>query len=73
MSRSCSGAIGVAVGAALGAMLPNTRFEDATFGKTRDALLHDAEKAVDHAAEAARKIGGEALEAAKSASQDGGW
>ena len=62
------GAIGLAVGAALGAMLPSTRFEDATFGKTRDSLLRDAEKAVD----AARKVGGEALEAAKTASIDEG-
>jgi hypothetical protein len=66
------GAIGVAVGAALGAMLPGTRFEDATFGETRDSLLRDAEKAVDHAAEAARKVGAEAFEAAKSASEDAG-
>lgn len=66
------GAIGVAVGAALGAMLPSTRFEDETFGETREALMRDAEKAVDRAAESARKVGGEALETAKTASKDEG-
>jgi hypothetical protein len=66
------GAIGVAVGAAVGAMLPGTRFEDATFGKTRDSLLRDAEKAVDHAGIAARKVGAEAFEAAMLASEDAG-
>lgn len=66
------GAIGVAIGAALGAMLPSTRLEDETFGKTRDALLHNAEKAVDHVAEAARKVGEEAFEAGKSTYREGG-
>jgi hypothetical protein len=66
------GAIGVAVGAALGAMLPGTRFENEAFGNTREALMRDAEEAVDRAAESARKVGGEALEAAKSASKDEG-
>lgn len=66
------GAIGIAVGAALGAMLPGTRFEDETFGKTRETLVRDAGRAVDRAAETARRVGGEALEAAKSASKDEG-
>ena len=66
------GAIGVAVGAALGAMLPSTRFEDETFGKTRDSLMGDAHKMVDRATETARTVGSEALGAATSALKDEG-
>lgn len=66
------GAIGVAVGAALGAMLPNTRFEDETFGKTREKLVRGAENVVDRAAETARNVAGEAIQAAKAASTDEG-
>ncbi len=64
------GAIGLAVGAAIGAMLPNTRFEDETFGETRDSLKQDAEHAMDRAAEKARNVAGEAVEAAKTASHE---
>ncbi len=66
------GAIGLAVGAALGAMLPSTRFEDETLGKTRDSLVHDAGRAVDRAAESAQHVASEALEAARTASEEEG-
>lgn len=66
------GAIGVAVGAALGAMLPGTRFENDAFGKTRDSLMRGAEDVVDRAAETARNVAGEAVQAAKAASKDEG-
>lgn len=66
------GAIGVAVGAALGAMLPHTRFEDETFGESRDELLRNAERVVDRAAESARHVGEEALQAAQTAAKEEG-
>lgn len=66
------GAIGLAVGAALGAMLPGTRFEDETFGKTRDSLVREAGRAVDRAAENAHHVASEALAAARDASEKEG-
>lgn len=63
------GSIGVAVGAALGALIPNTRFENESFGKSRDALMRDADHAVDRAAEKARNVASEAVHAAKDASK----
>lgn len=66
------GAIGLAVGAALGAMLPGTRFEDETFGKARDTLVRDAGHAVDRAAETAQHFASEAIAAAKTASENEG-
>lgn len=63
------GALAVAVGAAIGAMLPNTRFEDETFGETGDSLKHDAEQMIDRAANAARNVGEKALDGAKTATE----
>lgn len=39
-----AGALAMAVGAAIGAALPHTRFEDEHFGKTSDELIRDAER-----------------------------
>ena len=39
-----AGALALAVGAALGAALPHTRFEDEQFGETSDELIHEAER-----------------------------
>ncbi|WP_322889674.1 MULTISPECIES: DUF3618 domain-containing protein [unclassified Yoonia] len=39
-----AGALALAVGAAIGAALPHTRFEDDTFGDTADDLMHEAER-----------------------------
>jgi hypothetical protein len=66
------GAVGLAVGAAMGAMLPGTRFEDETFGGPRDSLVRTAGKTMDRAAEKARNVAGEAVRAAKTASEDEG-
>jgi uncharacterized protein YjbJ (UPF0337 family) len=64
------GAIGMAVGAAIGAMLPGTDLEDETVGDMRDSLLREAGQAVDQAAGSARQVGSEALEAARSAARE---
>ncbi|HLT39306.1 MAG TPA: DUF3618 domain-containing protein [Enhygromyxa sp.] len=41
------GALGIALGAALGAGLPRTRIEDQTFGEARDELASKAKRAVE--------------------------
>jgi ElaB/YqjD/DUF883 family membrane-anchored ribosome-binding protein len=54
------GALGVAIGAAIGAMLPRTQTEDRMLGETSDALKGTAAKMVgeqyEHAKEAAAKV-----------------
>ncbi|MDH5821862.1 DUF3618 domain-containing protein [Luteimonas sp. RD2P54] len=54
------GAMGIAVGALLGAMLPSTRKEDELLGKTSDRLTDDAKslakRGYDRAAEAGREV-----------------
>ncbi|MDF1707639.1 MAG: DUF3618 domain-containing protein [Paracoccaceae bacterium] len=39
-----AGALAMAIGAAVGAALPHTRFEDEHFGQTSDELIHEAER-----------------------------
>lgn len=55
------GALAVAAGAAVGAMLPHTQFEDDTMGESRDRLFAEAETVFreerDMAMAAARKVG----------------
>lgn len=41
------GALGLAVGAALGASLPSTRFEDRTLGKARDKVMEKGREAAE--------------------------
>ncbi len=54
------GALGLAVGVAIGAALPSTALEDRTFGAARDNLLDEAKtraaEGVDHAREAAAAV-----------------
>jgi ElaB/YqjD/DUF883 family membrane-anchored ribosome-binding protein len=49
------GAIGLAVGAVLGASLPSTRREDELMGGTRDDMMHSARDAVGEQAEALKE------------------
>jgi hypothetical protein len=73
------GALGLAVGAAIGASLPSTRLEDRTFGKARDRVVDRAKQAADEgltmardAAEAAYQGASEEAENQRAVSQDGG-
>lgn len=67
------GALGLAVGAAIGAVLPPTETEDRYLGETRDRLRRDAEEAARALAEKGREVAGEAYESARSeyAADDG--
>ena len=59
-----AGALALAVGAALGAALPHTRFEDEHFGETSDELFHEAERIF---AEEREKLGSAMKETADDA------
>ncbi|GGL75269.1 DUF3618 domain-containing protein [Wenxinia marina] len=59
-----AGAIALAVGAAIGAMLPRTRFEDEYFGERSDALYHRAEEILREERARAEHIASEALDEA---------
>lgn len=59
-----AGGLALAVGAALGAALPNTRFEDEHFGETSDELFHEAERIF---AEEREKLGSAMKETADDA------
>jgi len=63
------GAIGLAVGAVLGASLPSTRREDELMGGTRDAMMHSARDAVGEQAEALKES---AQRIAETAGQEAG-
>jgi hypothetical protein len=58
------GAIGLAVGALLGAAMPRTRQEDRMMGATRDRLVHDAEGALREPLERATQAASAAADAA---------
>ena len=59
-----AGGLALAVGAALGAALPHTRFEDEHFGETSDELFHEAERIF---AEEREKLGSAMKETADDA------
>ncbi|HEY8607854.1 MAG TPA: DUF3618 domain-containing protein [Noviherbaspirillum sp.] len=59
------GAIGIAVGAALGALLPRTRREDELLGDTRDELLERAKEAAREQAETVKQSAQRVAEMAK--------
>jgi ElaB/YqjD/DUF883 family membrane-anchored ribosome-binding protein len=63
------GAIGLAVGAVLGASLPSTRREDELMGGTRDDMMHSARDAVGEQAEALKES---AQRIAETAGQEAG-
>ena len=66
------GAIGLALGAALGAMLPSTRYEDETFGKTRDDLADEAMRTARRGYEEAKDVAAESYAAARSTADEEG-
>lgn len=59
------GAIGLAVGAAVGALLPDTEAEDRLMGETRDDLVERASTTVGEGYQRAKETAGEHLEDAK--------
>jgi uncharacterized protein YjbJ (UPF0337 family) len=61
------GAIGVALGAAVGALLPGTETEDRLMGETRDAVADRAQALAQEGYERVRETAGEHLENAKAA------
>lgn len=66
------GAIGMAVGAAIGAMLPSTRFEDEHFGRSRDHLKDQAEDMLHQTAEDAKEVARETYAAGASKAEEEG-
>ena len=58
------GAVGLAVGALLGSLLPSTRREDETFGPTRDQVLAAAREEGDRVARRAEDVAMSAADAA---------
>jgi ElaB/YqjD/DUF883 family membrane-anchored ribosome-binding protein len=59
------GAVGLAVGAAVGALLPGTETEDRLMGETRDDLAGQARATAEEGLERAKETVGERLEDAK--------
>ena len=66
------GALGLAVGAAIGAMLPSTRFEDEHFGAERDRLKKEAEDRLKEGVHDAEDVASSAFGAAKAKSKQEG-
>ncbi len=64
------GAIGVALGAAVGALLPGTETEDRMMGETRDAVAERAQAAAQEGYERVKETAGEHVEHAKAAAGD---
>lgn len=60
------GALGIALGAALGAGLPRTRFEDEKLGEKRDELASKAKHVAEQVREGAKQVVGEAKHALMS-------
>ena len=65
------GALGLAVGAALGAILPRTRAEDEMMGEARDALAGQVEQTVRGGMAEAQTLAGESLGQAGAAFSEG--
>lgn len=66
------GALGLAVGAAIGAMLPSTRIEDETFGDARDELKDEAGRRLKRGYESAKDVAAESYAAARSSADEEG-
>ena len=58
-------ALGLAVGTAIGAMLPSTTLEDEQLGRYRDKLRDSAEDLLDRGVEGAKEVAAEAYETIK--------
>jgi ElaB/YqjD/DUF883 family membrane-anchored ribosome-binding protein len=61
-----AGAIGIAIGATIGALLPATEVEDQLFGDTRDRLADEAERIAGEQFEKVKEVAGEAYETVKT-------
>jgi len=59
------GALGLAVGAAIGALLPGTETEDRLMGETRDRLVGQARDTAEQGYERVKDVAGEKLDEAK--------
>ena len=59
------GAVGVALGAALGALLPGTETEDRLMGETSDALTQQAKDVAQQGYQQAQQVAGEQIDRAK--------
>ena len=66
------GALGIALGAALGAGIPRTRIEDETLGEYRDDLVSQAKDVAQEVKEGAKDVASEAASAAKSQAESEG-
>lgn len=60
------GAIGIAVGAAVGALLPGTKTEDRLMGEASDAVTQQVKAVAQEGYERAQEVAGEQLDRAKS-------
>ena len=71
-----AGALGIAIGAVIGALLPLSRRENEMMGETRDQVVDQAmqygQQTVDQATEAAKNVANAAAEAAKDEAQKQG-
>lgn len=71
-----AGALGIAIGAVIGALLPLSRRENELMGETRDQLLDQAmeygQQTYEQATEAAKNVANAAAEAAKSEAEKQG-
>ena len=66
------GALGIAVGAALGAAMPSTAVEDRTFGGLRDKALDEGRSRLGEGVSIAKDAAGAALEAVREAADEEG-
>jgi len=64
------GAIGLVVGAAIGALVPNTEAEDRLMGETRDQLAEQARRMAEQGYEQARGVANQTLETAQGIASD---
>lgn len=64
------GALGLAVGAAIGAMLPNTEYEDEKIGPYRDRLRDEAEKRMHEGLDEAKHVAKDVAESTYKAAKD---
>jgi ElaB/YqjD/DUF883 family membrane-anchored ribosome-binding protein len=66
------GALGLAVGAAVGALLPGTETEDRLMGETRDRLVGQARETAEQGYERVKETAGEHVEQAKQRLNEAG-
>lgn len=64
-----TGAIGFAIGAVVGAMLPNTRYENRAFGRARDRMMEGAGDAFEQVKDRAGHVVEESYAAARDSAE----